>query len=188
MNHTTVQRDCNQKNRTDGQTTLTTVEQRGLVNGSTASRGKARSQLGILVRRLIESGLILWKAPRTGGGTRYEDQRIDNEPVRRKTIVWKIYLVWTYVNHLIMTNKRESVLKRTHRAFDGSHLVRRSGIEPQSRRQTEGARVSDSDKPDVKTGMTNETKAYQLFVGLQQQNGRGGETDRSLLWKSREIM
>lgn len=49
-------------------------------------------------------------------------------------------------------------------SFDRSRLIKRRGIEPESRRATVGARVSDHDKQDLETMVVMKTceKAYQF--------------------------
>lgn len=85
---------------------------------------------------LTEGGPILGHVQRGAEMPFVEDQRIDNQPVRRKTIVWKT-LFGPNINHLVMTDQM---------LFDRSHSIRRRGIKLESRKPTEGGRVNHRDK------------------------------------------
>lgn len=72
-------------------------------------------------------------------------------PLDERKSANELYPVWTNINHLNMTNKHKTAMLMGQRPLDCSRMIRRGGIELESRRPSESVAISDHNKRDAKT-------------------------------------
>lgn len=126
-----TKQDFNQKNKTDWQTPLTSMEQHTrLESVRQQSPERARNQPHSQVQWRIEDGLILSHTERSGVGIRYEDLMIDNQSARHTECSrLKNVIVCGLIFSIWLWQISETALLNCQRPFDHSRLNKRGGIE-----------------------------------------------------------
>lgn len=111
-------RDYTQKNMTGCRTIWRQLNNMHAWNWTNSKPKNKNKVIQTLIRRLSESDMVCEELGGERGSIQYEDQRINNESVRRGKSANELCLMWTNMNLLIMTDEWENVVLSFRRPFD----------------------------------------------------------------------